>query len=179
MGNPVFSPVPMDMSLVMKAALFAEEQHRGQVRKYTNEPYIVHPMNIARLVGLHTNDPHVICAALLHDTVEDTNTTHNEIFKLFGIRVHEMVVALTDVGLEAGNRATRKEINNTRIINSSSDVHLIKIFDIIDNWKTIREYDPNFAIVFRRECRNLIDQLVDLDPHLKMNFNSELKKVRL
>lgn len=179
MGNPVFSIVPADMPLVISACLFAEEQHRGQLRKFTNEPYVTHPMRVARMVGQFTMDPHVVAAALLHDVLEDTDTTSNEILMHFGIRVQAMVEALTDSPLEVGNRKTRKAIDHQRLRDAGSDVHLIKICDMVDNWRSISIHDPNFAILFRREAIEFVNSLTDLDPHLLLMFKSTFRKVRL
>lgn len=75
----------MDM-LEQKALEFAKTAHEavGQRRKYSNEPYIVHPMAIARLVKTVSHTPEMVAAALLHDTVEDTNVELADIEQSFG-----------------------------------------------------------------------------------------------
>ena len=80
---------------VKKALEFAKEKHKGQFRKVTNAPYFTHPMMVCDLlVGLGA-DEDVQCAALLHDVVEDTDVTFDEIGKLFGFRVKELVGEVT------------------------------------------------------------------------------------
>lgn len=174
MGVNVWSSVPADMPLVIQAMIFAERKHRGQTRKWTGEPYVVHVMNVARMVAAHTMDPHIVCAAILHDTVEDTDTTFDEIFSEFGIRVTEMVRALTNVDHSHGNRKTRKAIDASRLEHAGSDVQMIKIFDIIDNWETISRHDPKFAVVFKSEVMELVSSFVDVDPHLRMVFDAAM-----
>ena len=69
--------------LVADAVAFAAKAHRGQVRKGTSTPYIVHPMEAAAIVATITNDPAVIAAAVLHDVIEDTDYTADDVRRLF------------------------------------------------------------------------------------------------
>ena len=82
-----------DTDLVTRAVEFAAREHDGQVRKGTEIPYIVHPMEAAAIAAGMTDDPEVIAAAVLHDTVEDTEVTREQIEKEFGSRVAEFVAA--------------------------------------------------------------------------------------
>ena len=77
------------MSKLNEAIKFASDKHDGQIRKLTNLPYIFHPFEVAQIVATMTNDEDVICAALLHDTVEDTKTTLDEIADKFGLGKHD------------------------------------------------------------------------------------------
>jgi len=70
--------------LVADAVAFAAKAHRGQVRKGTRMPYIVHPMEAAAIAATMTNDPAVVAAAVLHDVIEDTDYTADDIRRLFG-----------------------------------------------------------------------------------------------
>jgi hypothetical protein len=74
------------MNIVKKAALFAERAHQGQLRKYTGEPYIVHCQSVAMLILLEAINPssEQLAAAILHDTLEDTQTTEQAIIEKFG-----------------------------------------------------------------------------------------------
>lgn len=160
------STVPMDYGTVLRAAKFAVLAHGDQARRYTGEPYTVHLFNVAHGVAMHTNDPHVIAAALLHDVVEDTHVTIEEIDFHFGHRVGTMVAALTDTPTVKGgpNRAARKAIDRERIAAADANVHLIKAFDMLDNTSSIVENDPDFAVVFLREKALLVPMLDKLDP---------------
>ena len=79
------------MTKLDEAIIFATKAHSGQKRKLTNEQYIIHPLDVAVIVASITSNEDTICAALLHDTVEDTNTSLEEIREKFGDRVAELV----------------------------------------------------------------------------------------
>ena len=81
----------MDTSLFDKAAQFAIEAHRGTERRGKGFPFIIHPMEAATIVANITNDPEMLAAAILHDTVEDTEVTIEQIEELFGPRVARLV----------------------------------------------------------------------------------------
>ncbi|MDO4815904.1 MAG: HD domain-containing protein [Bacillota bacterium] len=84
------------MTLFDKALCFAVEKHSGQTRKVQNSPYILHPIEVAAIVGTMTNDEATLCAAVLHDTIEDTDTTLEEIRENFGKRVSLLVMTETE-----------------------------------------------------------------------------------
>lgn len=84
------------MKKVTRAVEFAAHAHDGMERKKDGIPYILHPMEAAAIVGTITNNEDVICAALLHDTVEDAGVTIEEIRELFGERVAELVASETE-----------------------------------------------------------------------------------
>jgi (p)ppGpp synthase/HD superfamily hydrolase len=164
------STVPMDYALVLRAAKFATLAHDGQRRRYTDEPYTVHLFSVASMVAMHTTDPHVISAALLHDVVEDTPVTVADLRREFSVRVATMVEALTDTPTVKGglNRAARKAIDRDRIHAADANVHLIKAMDMLDNTTSIVEHDPNFSVVFLREKALLVPMLDKLDPTVKL-----------
>lgn len=84
------------MTLFDRALCFAIEKHSGQTRKVQNSPYILHPLEVAAIVGTMTSDEPTLCAAVLHDTVEDTDTTLEEIRENFGKRVSLLVMTETE-----------------------------------------------------------------------------------
>lgn len=86
----------MEMDVFEKALHFAIEKHSGQVRKMANTPYILHPVEVASIVGTMTDDKEILAAAVLHDTVEDTDTTLEEIEENFGRRVALLVMTETE-----------------------------------------------------------------------------------
>jgi len=88
------SPIPA----ILRAGAFAAEKHRTQRRKdHDQSPYINHPLAVANVLAAHgVTDPVVIQAALLHDTIEDTETTRDELERDFGTRVAEVVMEVTD-----------------------------------------------------------------------------------
>jgi GTP pyrophosphokinase len=84
--------------LIVKAIRFAERKHRGQKRKVSGEDYITHPILVSYLVSKFKNSKNLellICASILHDTLEDTKTTFNELVRIFGIEVASLVNGLT------------------------------------------------------------------------------------
>ena len=84
------------MELVSKAIVFAAEAHDGMRRKKSDAPYILHPMEAAVIVGTMTDDQNLIAAAALHDVVEDTDITIDEIGEKFGPRVKALVSSETE-----------------------------------------------------------------------------------
>ena len=85
----------MDYSILEQAIHFAVDAHTGQLRK-DGIPFIQHPLEDAAIVNTMTNDPEVLAAAVLHDTVEDTETAGEDILRLFGPRVHALVMHETE-----------------------------------------------------------------------------------
>lgn len=152
------------------AGSFATNAHMGQTRKYTGEPYITHPTAVAELLRINYKDTteDMYMAALLHDTVEDTEATHEEIARFFGDKVSELVKGLTDVSKpEDGNRATRKAIDRDHIAQGSKEVQTIKVFDLIHNTESIREHDPKFWEVYKLEKQDLLNVMTKVDPEIK------------
>ena len=100
----------MSTALIVKAAQFAAEKHRNQRRKDVDaSPYINHPLALASVLAVEggVETPEVICAALLHDTIEDTDTTVEELTALFGDRITGIVLEVTDD--KSLDKAERKE----------------------------------------------------------------------
>jgi len=156
-------------SLVDQARSFAHRAHDAidQKRKYTGRPYKEHPDAVAELVASVTTDEAMIAAAYLHDTVEDTQTTFDDIAEHFGSDVATMVVYLTDISRpKDGNRGTRKAMDRAHIARGDARVHTIKLADLIDNAGSIVERDPSFAAVYMEEKRLLLEVLQDGDPAL-------------
>ncbi len=158
------------MNLEYKALKFARKAHEsvGQLRKYTHEPYITHPVAVAELVkSVKDHTPEMVAAALLHDTVEDTNVTSEDIYKEFGPLVGALVDSLTDVSkLEDGNRAKRKRMDLEHLSKASPEAKTIKLADLIDNTKTIAALDPEFWKVYREEKIKLLEILSEGDKSL-------------
>ncbi len=130
---------------IKRAREVATYWHQGQVRKYTNEPYIVHPAAVAKIINDLGGTEDMICAGWLHDTMEDTKIPKEDIL-YFGPDVHRMVVGMTNPSKkEDGNRAARQVIDRKHLDNQRGDVLAIRLADIFDNTKSIEKYDPVFA----------------------------------
>ena len=159
----------MREGMITQAIGFAEEAHEGQVRKYTGEPYYTHPLAVAKIVHEHVVDhtQEMLVAAVLHDTVEDTNTTLKDIEQLFGHVVANYVYFLSDVSKpEDGNRAHRKAMDRAHIARAPEEAKTIKLADLIHNTANITVYDEKFAKVYMAEKVLLLEVLKDGDAAL-------------
>ena len=145
-----------------KALKFATKAHDGQVRKYTGEPYIVHPIAVANLVKQHGGTEAQQAAALLHDVVEDTDVTLDDICIKFGTEIADLVFWLTDQSkLDDGNRAVRKAIDRTHTHSSPHQAQFVKLADLIDNSISIAQHDKGFAKVFFIEKQLILNGMLD------------------
>lgn len=149
--------------LIFKALQFATAAHEGQTRKYTGDPYIVHPIAVAEMVRRKGGSDIQYIAALLHDTVEDCDVTIPDIEREFGPEVADLVYDLTDMYTKENfpdwNRARRKDNESCRLANISDEAKLIKWCDLADNTSTIVEHDPGFAKVFLKEKAVLLERM--------------------
>jgi hypothetical protein len=155
--------------LVDRARMYATEAHQriNHRRKYNNEPYHVHLSAVAKLVTSVTDDVEMIAAAWLHDTVEDTQATLEDIEEAFGQAVAELVEELTDVSKPGdGNRAVRKAIDRRHLAQASQRAKTVKLADLTDNCKDIARHDPRFARVYLVEMGSLLEVLQDGDGRL-------------
>lgn len=155
--------------LVAQAAEFARRAHESidQRRKYTSEPYIVHPASVAAIVASVTDDPTMLAAAWLHDVVEDTPVAIDEIAAQFGDDVARLVADLTKVSRpEDGNRAARKAIDRSHTAQADPRAKTIKLADVIDNLTGLADFDANFARTYVVEKKLLLDELREGDPEL-------------
>lgn len=128
-----------------RAVQFAMKCHKGQTRKYTNEPFIYHPLRVSNYITLyysfHPLYEMLYNSAILHDVIEDCNVSYVTIRNLFGKDVAKTVFSLTNPSQINSKykdlpRAKRKKIDFENIGNSSWEVQLIKLFDRLDNIKS-------------------------------------------
>jgi guanosine-3',5'-bis(diphosphate) 3'-pyrophosphohydrolase len=167
------------MDAVLKKIIeFADQAHDTQMRKYTPERYIVHPIRVMELCRKYTNDIAILAAAILHDVLEDTPVTVKEMrVFLEGLmnnqdtsRTIKLVEELTDEYIKTAypqwNRRKRKTKEVERLLKTSADSQTIKYADIYDNCFEIVKYDPHFAKVFLSECKNILNKLDKGEPHL-------------
>ena len=156
--------------LIEKARVFATAAHAAvaQLRKYTNEPYIVHPAEVFSIVStVDGATDEMLAAAWLHDVVEDTGVTIEVIKQMFGEEVAELVGWLTDVSRpEQGNRATRKAIDRAHTAMAPAEAQTIKLADLISNCTSIVEHDATFAKTYLEEKRLLLEVLTKGDRSL-------------
>lgn len=157
------------LSLEEQAQRYATKAHAAidQRRKYTDEPYIVHPAAVVELVRSVSDDEEMLAAAWLHDTVEDTPGTLTDIERRFGPRVASLVAMLTHSGDTPGqSRVARKVAHFRHTAAASPDAQTIKLADIIDNTRSITRFDPEFARIYLVEKRVQIALLTAGHPAL-------------
>lgn len=142
-----------------------------QWRKYlTHVPYIVHPVRVSNIVRIAGGTIVQQKAALLHDTVEDTYTTIEDIYAYFGKEVGNMVAGLTDVSgppVPGRNRALRKAEDREHSAAQPGATQTVKYADLIDNGYDIAYYDSNFARVYFKEKALLLDMMDKGCPNLR------------
>jgi (p)ppGpp synthase/HD superfamily hydrolase len=165
------------MSVDLDAMQFAQLAHQrvGQLRKYTLEPYIVHPAEVVSIVKSVAHTDEMLAAAWLHDTVEDTDVEINDILEHFGQQVADLVAQLTDVSRPSdGNRAVRKAIDCHHLSRASGAAQTIKVADIISNTASISQHDAKFAVVYIAEIKRVLDVCVYADPGLLLRARHQL-----
>ena len=132
------------MGLILdKAIIFAVNAHRGQFRKGSDTPYILHPMEAAAIVGTMTADDEVLAAAVLHDTVEDTGTTIEQIREQFGERVAALVSA------ESENKREDQPAASTWKIRKVETIEHLKIAPIEVKMLTLGDKLSNIRSMYR------------------------------
>ena len=132
-----------DLKLLLKALAFAAHKHKDQRRKdVESSPYINHPITLANVLCNegHVTDTAVICAALLHDTVEDTDTTAEELEREFGEEISRIVMDVTDDKTLA--KAERKQRQIEHASHISDQAKLVKLADKISNLRDVAGCPP-------------------------------------
>lgn len=128
-----------------QAISFATEAHKGQLRKGSEIPYILHPLEVAAIVGTMTGDDEILAAAVLHDVVEDTDTTIGQIEALFGRRIAGLVAAESedkreDLPAEATWKI-RKQETLDHLRTAPIEVKMITLGDKLSNIRSVyRDY---------------------------------------
>ncbi|MDQ8004940.1 MAG: HD domain-containing protein [Pedobacter sp.] len=179
--------MPQTEEILMKVAAFATNAHAGQQRKYVNEPYIEHPVRVMYMCMAQQQSLHVLCAALLHDVLEDTSIHEDELLAFLGELflpqeakdILSTVVELTDVYIKKAyphwNRKIRKEAELERLKRISSGAQTIKYADILDNSEAIATQDPGFAAVLLKEYQHQVKVLNGGDSTLRQMATEKLE----
>ena len=166
-----------DLKLLLKALAFAAHKHRDQRRKDVEaSPYINHPIALGNILCNegHITDIEVICAALLHDTIEDTDTTATDLEREFGRNICEIVLSVTDD--KSLPPQTRKQLQIEHAAHSSDQAKLVKLADKISNVRDIANSPPPSWDLQRRQkyfdwSRQVVDQLRGIHPQLEAVFD--------
>ena len=136
---------PLDTTLLDRAIIFAVRAHAGTERRGKGFPYIVHPMEAVEIVATMTSDQELLAAAVLHDTVEDTDVTIEQIRAEFGERVASFVAVESDEPHQSRdsveNWRARKQAAIDRIARASHDAKMVALGDKLSNMRAIaRDY---------------------------------------
>jgi len=168
---------PDDIGLVLKAAHFAAQKHKDQRRKDASaSPYINHPLALASTLrdeGL-VEDVTVLAAALLHDTIEDTDTDYDELRGQFGDEVAEIVAEVTDT--KWLKKTSRKRLQVSKAARASSGAKLVKLADKISNLRDIIASPPaDWPVERKREyfdwAKKVVDQIRGENAKLERRFD--------
>lgn len=174
--------------ILNKITAFTDNAHGGQMRKYTPERYIVHPVRVMQTCKEYTESIPVLAAALLHDVLEDTpvNAAQMRDFLMQVMNSDDadktlaLVIEMTDVYVKDDypslNRKARKELEIKRIETTSPDAQTIKYADIIDNCSEITKHDPGFAPRFLKECMAILKVADKGNPELRQRALMLLKE---
>jgi len=166
------------LALVLDAASFAADRHRQQRRKDVDaSPYINHPLALARILALEAgvSDPQVIAAALLHDTVEDTETSLEELETRFGELVARIVAEVTDDKLKP--KAERKRLQVEKAATKSSEAKLVKLADKISNLRDIvasppADWPQQRKSEYFKWAKDVVSGLRGVSPQLEVAFDT-------
>lgn len=171
-----------DLKLLLKALTFAAYKHKDQRRKDVEaSPYINHPISLANIICNegHVVDIDVICGALLHDTVEDTQTTPDELEAEFGRAIRDIVMEVTDDKNLSKDKRKRLQIEHAA--HSSDKAKLVKLADKISNLRDILDNPPPDWSLERRQAyfdwaNAVIDQLRGVHSQLETIFDEAYSK---
>ena len=173
----------MDTDIFEKALLFAADAHRGMIRKAEKLPFIMHPMEVAVIAATMSRDPELLAAALLHDTVEDTPVTMEEILGSFGERVAGLVASETENKRNespAGQTWMVRKTESLQVLSEADDpgVRILWLSDKLSNarsfarlkkqygdafWDGFNQKDPLMQEWYYREVGRLTESLHDTE----------------
>lgn len=153
-----------DVALVARAYEFSRESH-GDQKRASGEPYILHPVEVARIVAETGLDANGIVAALLHDTLEDCSVSHDELTELFGEQVADLVEGVTKISaLQFGTRK-EQQVENLRkmILAMARDIRvvIIKLADRLHNLRTLKHLSPEKQTKVARDTMDVYAPLAN------------------
>lgn len=166
-----------DLALIFKALEFASIKHRDQRRKDVDaSPYINHPIALAKVLTVEgvITDVNTICGAILHDTIEDTETTAEELTVKFGEAIAKIVDEVTDD--KNLDKDVRKRLQIEHAPHASHQAKLVKLADKICNLRDIVNTPPaDWSLQRKQEyfdwAKQVVDQVRDASPKLATVFN--------
>jgi len=151
-----------ELNLLIKAMSFAAHKHKDQRRKDKEaSPYINHPIGLAEVlvnVG-KVSDINTICAALLHDTVEDTETTPEELTETFGVQISKIVMEVTDD--KSLGKQERKQAQIDHAMHLSREAKAVKLADKICNLGDVSSSPPDWPLERRQQYFDWAKKVID------------------
>ena len=175
--KPLFQVNVEAADLILRAVAFAAHKHRDQRRKDKDaSPYINHPIELANVLWQEggVRDPQVIAAALLHDTLEDTETSWQELRGEFGEEIADVVLEVTDT--KWIRKAVRKRLQVARAAHSSDKAKLVKLADKICNVRDVAARPPAGWALERKQqyfdwAKEVVDQIRGTHAELEQRFD--------
>lgn len=153
-----------NIELIRRAYEYAKENHGDQCRK-SGEPYMIHPLNVAYILATLELDDETLCAALLHDVVEDTPKTHEDLVRDFGETIANMVAGVTKLGTLRYTTAEEQQVENYRkmFLAMGKDIRviLIKLADRLHNMRTLKYLSRDRQIANAKETQDLYAPLAN------------------
>ncbi len=153
-----------NLGLIQRAYIYSAQQHDGVVRR-SGEPYISHPMNVAYLLAEMQLDEAAVAAGLLHDTVEDTDTTVDDIEELFGSDVADIVDGVTKISqMDFESRAVQQAENIRKLILAMAEdirVLMVKLADRLHNMRTLEFMKPVKQRLIAQETQDIYAPLAN------------------
>jgi GTP diphosphokinase / guanosine-3',5'-bis(diphosphate) 3'-diphosphatase len=147
-----------DLNLIRRAYAYAEESHRGQLRR-SGDPYLVHPVGVAKIISDLNLDVASICAGILHDCVEDTTATSEDIRTKFGEEIQKIVDGVTKLGQIPWTTREERQAENFRkmLLAMARDIRviLVKLADRVDNMRTLEFMSRDKQERIARETREI------------------------
>ena len=170
------------IGVILKAVEFAAHKHRDQRRKdAAASPYINHPIALASVLKAEgsVTDPVVLAAALLHDTIEDTETSYEELCEQFGVEIADVVAEVTDD--KTLPKAERKQLQVEHAATISGRAKLVKLADKICNLRDILSNPPaGWDVKRKREyfdwARRVVDQMRGANSELERRFDAVVRQ---
>ena len=155
---------PKDVAVVQKAYDFAHKAHDGQLRK-SEDPYIIHPVEVAEILANLESDVPTLCAALLHDVLEDCDVTPKEMEKEFGPDIVKIVEGVTKLGKFSFSSKEERQAENFRklIVAIAEDfrVVLVKMADRLHNMRTLQHMLPHKQVEISKETLEIYAPLAN------------------
>ena len=165
-----------DINLIHKAIIFATQKHAGQMRKGTDIPYITHPMEVMQILSADGYSETIIVAGILHDTLEDTDATKDEILNLFGQDILNIIVA------ESEDKSKTWKERKQATIDQLEDAHLdIKAVCMADKLANLRSMNADKSVIGDKLWERFNALKTDIEWYYRQVFvmMSDLKSTKM